>query len=292
MKRASLVVAVVAVSALATAYGVTRMTEAPQPAIAPQDVTVPRPAGATLEVTYIANQGVLIAAGSTQVLIDGLHREYRSSYPFLPEPYREQIEMARPPFNEIDVILVSHAHLDHFHPESVARHLTHNTDATLVSSEQVVDEVKARQEYSAVASRVKTITPPLTQRVATVAAGVQIEVLGIGHGRSGRHASVQNLGHIVKLGGKTLLHIGDASTDDDAIFDALNLEQSAIDIAFLPVWFLTSDDGAAIVRQHIKPKHIVAIHMPAQEPQRAAAEIRQRFPEAIAFTTLLERKFY
>ena len=260
--------------------------------IAPQGVPVPRPSGATLEVTYIANQGVLLAAGTTQVLIDGLHREYRSSYPFLPEPYREQIETARPPFDEIDVILVSHAHLDHFHAESITRYLTHNTRTTLVSSEQVVSEIQTQKGYAAIASRVKTITPPLTQRVATTVAGIPIEVLGVGHGRSGRHATVQNLGHIVKLGGKTLLHLGDASPDDNEIFDALNLEAAAIDVAFLPVWFLTSDDGAAIVRQHIRPKHIVAIHMPAHDPQRAAADIRQRFPDAIAFTTLLEKKFY
>jgi len=292
MKRAWLVVAIVAVSALLSAYGVTRIGGTPQPVIAPQGVSVARPAGTTIEVTYIANQGVLIAAGSTQVLIDGLHREYRSSYPFLPEPYREQFETARPPFNEIDVILVSHAHRDHFHPESVARYLSYNTATTLVSSEQVVGELQARKDYPAIASRVKTITPPLTQRVATVAAGVPIEVLGVGHGRTGRHATVQNLGHVVKLGGKTLLHLGDASTDDEEVFDALNLEEAAIDIAFLPVWFLTSDDGAAIVRQHIRPKHIVAVHMPAENPQRAAADIRRRFPDAIAFTTLLEKKFY
>ena len=292
MKRTWLAVAVVGVSALASAYGVTRITGTPQPVIAPQGVPVARPPGATLEITYIANQGVLIAAGTTQVLIDGLHREYRSSYPFLPEPYREQIETARPPFDDIDVILVSHSHLDHFHAESVARYLAHNTAATLVSSEQVVREMQARKEYAAIASRVKTITPPLTQRVNTVAAGVPIEVLGVGHGRTGRHATVQNLGHVVKLGGKTLLHLGDASTDDEEVFDALNLEEAAIDVAFLPVWFLTSDEGAAIVRRHIRPKHIVAVHMPAQDPQRTAANIRQRFPEAVAFTTLLEKKFY
>ena len=58
------------------------------------------------------------------------------------------------------------------------------------------------------------------------------------------------------------------------------------------MWFLTSDEGAAIVRQHIKPKHIVAVHMPADGVPRAVAEIRQRFPDAVPFTVLLEKKFY
>ena len=263
----------------------------PQPAVARQGAAAHAPPGATLEVTYIANQGVLLAAGDTQVLIDGLHREYRSSYPFLPEPYKEQIETAQGPFQQIDVILVSHMHLDHFHAESVARHLRHNPGAVLVSSEQVTGEVRKVAESEDIRSRVTTITPPLKQRVATVAAGVRVELLGVGHGR-GRHATIQNLGHLVTLGGKTLLHIGDATTEDASILDAFNLEEAAIDVAFLPVWFLTSDDGAAIVRQHIKPKHIVAVHMPAEDPQHAVARIKERFPEAVPFSVLLEKKFY
>ena len=33
-----------------------------------------------LEITYIANEGVLIASGDAQVLIDGLHRPYYPMY--------------------------------------------------------------------------------------------------------------------------------------------------------------------------------------------------------------------
>ena len=289
--HARVIVALVAVAAIATAFAMTRSGQAPEPVIAPQGVAVPRPPEASLEVTYIANEGVLIAAGQTQVLIDGLHRQYRSSYPFLPEPYREQIETAQPPFHEIDVILVSHMHLDHFHPESVVRHLRHNAGAALVSSEQIVGEVQRLTGYAAIKSRVTTITPALKQKVVTVAGGVEMELLGVGHG-TGRHGTVQNLGHVITLGGKRVLHIGDASTEDASIFDAFNLDEAQIDVAFLPLWFLTSDEGAAIVRQHIKPKHIVAVHMPADGVPRAVAEIRQRFPDAVPFTVLLEKKFY
>lgn len=292
MKRTWLLAAVVSIAAVATVYAMSRIGTFPQPVIAPRGAAAAaRPPGTTLEVTYIANEGVLIAAGTTQVLIDGLHREYRPAYPFLPEPYREQIETAQPPFDEIDVILVSHMHLDHFHPESIVRHLRHNPAATFVSSQQVVGEIEKLADDASVRSRVTTITPPLKARVSTVVGGIPVELLGIGHG-PGRHATIQNLGHLVSLGGKKLLHIGDASTDDASIFDALDLDEAGIDVAFLPVWFLTSDEGAAIVRQYIKPRHIVAIHMPAENPRSAAEEIRERFPNAVAFTTLLEKKFY
>lgn len=281
-------VAIIAV--LATGYAMTRDGSMPQPVIAPQGAAV-RPPGATIEVTYIANEGVLVAGDGRQVLIDGLHREYRPAYPFLPEPYRGQIETAQPPFDKIDVILVSHMHLDHFHPEAVASHLRHNPRTVLVSSEQVVREVQGTApDHDAIKARVTTATPALRERIALTAGGVTLEILGVGHG-TGRHRTIQNLGHVVTLGGKKLLHVGDADTAA-GIFDAFNLDAQGIDVAFLPVWFLTSDDGAAIVRNHIKPKHIVAVHMPAADADRAVAQMRERFPDAVAFTALLDKRYY
>jgi L-ascorbate metabolism protein UlaG (beta-lactamase superfamily) len=292
MKRAGFALLVIAVAAIAAAYAMTRDGAVPAPVIASQDAAPARPAGASLEVTYIANEGILLAAGATQVLIDGLHREYRASYPFLPEPYRDQIETAQPPFDEVDVVLVSHTHLDHFHAESVARHLQHNARARLISSEQVVAQMQTWADYAAIESRVRAVGPPVKQRVAVdgLSGDLSIDILGLGHGD--RHAGIQNLGHIVRLGGKTVLHIGDASTEDASIFAAFNLPAAQIDVAFLPVWFLTSDEGEAIVRQHIKPKQIVAVHMAAGDQQSVIDRMRARFPEAAAFTVLLEKKFY
>jgi L-ascorbate metabolism protein UlaG (beta-lactamase superfamily) len=244
----------------------------------------------TVEVTYVANEGVLLSAGDRKVLIDGLHREYRS-YPHLPEPHRGKLETAQPPFDGIDLILVSHVHLDHFHAEAIGRYLTHNPKAMLVSSEQVVGELeKGFADYASIGSRVTAVTPPLTHKVTMTAGGIEIEVLGVGHG-SGRHRTIQNLGHLVRLGGKTLLHLGDAEADP-GIFAKLNLDAAPIDVAFLPMWLLTGTDGPAIVKEHIKPRHIVAVHMPADGAERAAREIKELFPQADAFTVLLERRVY
>ena len=292
MKRAWLIFTVVAIVAvIATAYAITRTGTTPEPVIAPQGAAVPRPPGTTLEITYIANEGVLIAADGKQVLIDGLHREYQPDYTFLPQPYREQIETAQPPFDKIDVILVSHRHLDHFHPEAVARHLRHNLRTVLVSSEQIVREIETNvADYAAIKARVTTMTPALRQRTPVTAAGVDIELLGVGHG-TGRHRDIQNLGHVVTLGGKKLLHVGDADTSAE-IFEAFDLDEQNIDVAFLPTWFLISDEGADIVRNHIKPKHIVAVHLGPREPARTSERIRARFPDAAAFTALLEKRYY
>ncbi len=245
----------------------------------------------TVEITYIANEGVLISAGGKQVLIDGLHREYQPAYAFLPPAQREKIETAKAPFDKVDLILVSHVHLDHFHPESIGLHLQHNPKAVLVSSEQVVDEVEKKfKDYQAIKTRVTGATPPWKEKVAMKVAGIDFQILSLSHG-TGRHATIQNLGHVIKLGGKKLLHVGDADTAVEN-FEKFNLDEEGIDIAFIPFWFLLGTEGQTIVREHIKPKQIIAVHISPAESEKVTGQIKQAFPGAVAFTTMLEKRQY
>ncbi|HVF46016.1 MAG TPA: MBL fold metallo-hydrolase [Pyrinomonadaceae bacterium] len=244
-----------------------------------------------LEVRYIANEGVLITAGGKRVLIDGLHRRYGPEYAYLPVPEREKIESARPPFDAIDLVLVSHRHGDHFHPESVGLYLKNSPKTLFASSQQVVDEAAAGfAGYEAIKGRVTPIPFTLQDRRSMNLAGIDVEFLGLGHG-SGRHSTIQNLGHVISLGGKKLLHVGDAEFTAD-IFDAFDLEQKGIDIAFLPAWFLTNKMGRDLVEQHIKPKHIIAVHVGPNEADEVRKQIKPYFPDADVFGTMLEKRQY
>jgi L-ascorbate metabolism protein UlaG (beta-lactamase superfamily) len=131
-------------------------------------------------------------------------------------------------------------------------------------------------------------TPPWKEKVAMQVAGIDFEILRLRHG-TGRWRELQNLGHIIKLGGKKLLHVGDADTEVEN-FEKFNLEEEGIDIAILPSWFLS--EGLTVVREHIKPKRVIAVHISPARAERTAREIKQVFPNAVAFTTLLEKRSY
>jgi L-ascorbate metabolism protein UlaG (beta-lactamase superfamily) len=259
--------------------------------ITPVGLSIPSPPIAGLEITYVANEGVLIAAGDKQVLIDGLHREYKRDYAFLPAEHREKIEGAKPPFDKVDLILVSHLHLDHFHPESVGLHLKNNPRAVLVSSQQVVDEVaKNFSDFPLIKPRVKAATPPLKEKLAMNVAGIDFDILGLGHGSASFHW-IQNLGHIINLGHKKLLHLGDADISAE-IFKSFKLDEEGIDIAFIPFWFLLDQEGQTIVREHIKPRQVIAVHVSPSEGEKVAKRIRRTFPDAVTFNVLLQKSRY
>lgn len=288
MKYLWLIVAVLFVAAGSIVYA---MLDRPNPVTVAETTPASLPSSQTapVEITYIANEGVLISAGGKQLLIDGLHREYQRAYAFLPAAEREKIETAKAPFDQVDLVLVSHMHLDHFHAESVGLHLQHNPKALLVSSHQVVDQVEKNfKNYQAIRARVTASTPPAAQRVAMRVAGIDFEILGLRH-TGARHATIQNLGHVVKVGGKKILHIGDADMATDN-FEKFNLDEEGIDIAFLPMWFLIDSEGQTLVREHIKPRQIIAVHISPVDSERTAAQIKQAFPGAITFTTMLEKR--
>ena len=164
--------------------------------------------------------------------------------------------------------------------------------AQLLTSAQVAGEVEREfADYASIRTRVTAVTPPVGTRTTTRAAGIDLIVLGVGHG-SGRHSDIQNLGYIVTVGGRRFLHLGDAAPEDRGVFEKLRLVDDGIDVAFLPIWFLTEPAGQAIVRELIRPRRIVAVHMPASDAAGAMERARRTFPDADFFTTLLERRRY
>ena len=161
-------------------------------------------------MTYIANEGVLISANGKKILIDGLHREYKPAYAFPPAGLLKSLETAASPYDKINLLLVSHIHLDHFHPLSVGLHLQNNPNAIFASSEQAVEEVaKNFADYEKIKAQIKPITHEWKKSSELNHDGIKVKFLGLRH--SGENfRSIQNMGHLIEVGGKKLLHIGDA----------------------------------------------------------------------------------
>ncbi|MFQ5351382.1 MAG: MBL fold metallo-hydrolase, partial [Thermoanaerobaculia bacterium] len=88
-----------------------------------------------VQVIYLANEGFLLEAGETKVLVDALFGEGLRGYPVVPAPIRAELEGARGRFAGVDLILASHFHGDHFDAAAVARHLRANPGAVFLSTD-------------------------------------------------------------------------------------------------------------------------------------------------------------
>lgn len=240
-------------------------------------------------IRYIANEGVLIRVGEKQILIDGLHREYKPDYAFPPPELQNLLENAQKPYDKINLLLVSHVHLDHFHPISIGSYLKKNPNAMLASSEQIVGDIsKNFVDYEKIKAQIKPVTHEWKKTIEFERDGIKVKFLGLRHANA-QHASIQNLGHLIETGGKKFLHIGDADMTKEN-FSAFNLKQEKIDVAFIPYWFLLSDAGRALVREQFNPKTVIAVHISPGDAEEISAELKKVYPEATVFTKILEEK--
>ena len=259
----------------------------------PDEITKPVvvKTGTGLTVRYIANEGVLIASGDKQILIDGLHREYKPAYLFPPPEMQAVLENARPPYDRINILLVSHIHLDHFHPQSIGTYLRSNPGSLLATSEQAIDEVtKGFHGSEKINSQIMPIPHEWKKSVEMNLNGIKIKFLGLRHSGE-RFKDIQNLGHVIEIGGKKLLHIGDADMTAEN-FSAFNLWQEKSDVAFIPYWFLITPEGRAFVKDQFNPKSVIAVYIPPAEAEAVTAQLKKDLPEATAFTKILEERSF
>ena len=248
-------------------------------------------AGDRVVLTYVGNEGFLVAADGRKVLVDALYRGGVSGYVVIPEERRRLLEGALPPFDGVDLLLATHHHADHFDPQAVGAHLKKNPGARFFSTRQAVERLRSEfAGFDAVRDRVEGVTPGEGERARRSVRGIELEILTLHHGRD---RPIENLGFLFVIGGRKMLHVGDteATADDFAVYD---LAAERIDVAFLPFWHLIGENRPAAVRSAIRSERIVVMHVPPREAddpfiaglggwESMLSGIERAFPRAIVF---------
>jgi L-ascorbate metabolism protein UlaG (beta-lactamase superfamily) len=256
-------------------------------ALAIPSVSPTPPAQQGVSVTFLANEGVMLSAEGHKVLIDALFLKYERGYAVPADSTLAALQRARAPFDSVDLVLVTHRHGDHFHPAPVEAHLRANPRAVLVTSQQVIDSLRAYGPAGALpAARLMSSTMRAGTRRRDAISGVAVELLGLPHGG---HPRVEHIGYIVELGGRRVLHVGDADLSE-ATLAPLRLDTSRIDVALLPYWAVTGRTERRTIERWIRPRQIVAFHVGAREGAKAERAVRNAIPNAVTLVRSLETR--
>lgn len=235
--------------------------------VLPFSVQVQSHEGPDAEVRYLGNEGLLFSDGETKVLFDPFFHNAYGSYQLVPEETRQAIFNSEPPFDRVSVVVVSHAHGDHFSGEDVMKYLRDNSDVKLVGPQQAIDKVLALDPQllkQTIGLRLAFGDEPIT----TSLPGVVIDSVRIPHAGWPQRKDVVNLVHRVTLNQrKTVMHMGDADPDD-VHFEPFSThwQKQISNVAFPPYWFFTSKGGPVILSDRINTLKSVGIHVPVQVP--------------------------
>jgi L-ascorbate metabolism protein UlaG (beta-lactamase superfamily) len=244
-----------------------------------------------VEVTYLANEGVMLRAGSQKVVVDGIFRKAMEPYLNHDKDTQKDLEKAKGKFEDVDLILATHHHADHFDEQAVAVHLKSSPLTTFVGSTQMTDKVLT---IMGLALSPQVITADPDRRVTIEDDGIAVEVLNVLHSADPSkpmRTDVQHRGYIVHLNGLKILHLGDADGRPEN-FEPQQFPDDELDVAMIPYWYVLNEKERASIRQHIKTKKLVLIHVPPGDVKRVSDDAKKEFPEAIVLGTPGEKHCY
>ena len=231
-----------------------------------------------LHLTYIGCEGVLVRSASGAVIIDGLFGPEADGYHTPPAEALARVRSAQPPFDQVDAVLATHFHEDHFDAGAVAQYLRASERTRFASSQQAVDLLLAAAPE--LRDRAIAVDAPEGERVRHDFAGVTAEAFGLSHGKV-NYADVQQLGWVVTLAGRSLVHLGDGIIDEKTLRRA-GLIDAAIEVGVLPFWFLTYPFGKRLVASAFRPRAIFACHVRLHEREQVVSEIASWIPDAVS----------
>lgn len=232
------------------------------------------------KATFIANGGVLIQYQNSKVLIDGLYDADNPKFDAPSSTITKKMIAGTSPYNGIDFLLATHAHTEHFDAAMTAHFLLKNRDAIAVTTRHAADSIAAFEGSEMIIDQVRQV--PFVKTWSTYAKDEAIVRAAYVKHAGKKNAKIQLLMFLVNIGGKKILHIGDAAQDLSR-FEYLNLAGEEIDIAFIPFWFMTNIYGVEAVKKYFNPKKVVAIRFPAAGSPSSLAKIKQQAPGTIIF---------
>lgn len=228
----------------------------------------------TIQVTYVANTGFLIKTGDKKILMDGIFGGFEANWCDVPpRELTEKIIHGKAPFDNIDLVTVSHRHMDHFNVEMMMEFLTMNKNTHLACPEETVEKLKILEGYDKLESRIHSIPPGDGNSGSYNLKGIDVKGYNLDHGpyweidektgkKANRHGGVQNTVFVLSAGGIKFLHSGDwnfYNIEDNGIVKKIG----KIDLAFLDrgILFQKGEERLEIFKKYISPEKIIIMHL-------------------------------
>ncbi len=241
----------------------------------------------TCHITYIANEGFLVETGGKKVIIDGLFGQIDGDW--CDSPNKQTIalmEAGSPPFDQIDLLAITHKHQDHFNAQIVVKHLLNNSGGMVVCPNQVVEILMKDPDYERIKDRIVSITPRNLGDSILEVSGIPLRVMRLEHSHymeedstgkmRNRHQDIENLGYLFHMGGVKIFHCGDTNPLNKEEYSGYALQNDSIDVAFLERMFVARGaEGMEIINQFIQPRHIVFMHIGPQNRDAFTEHFRE-----------------
>jgi L-ascorbate metabolism protein UlaG (beta-lactamase superfamily) len=255
----------------------------------------------TVKITYIANCGFLITNQSVKVLIDPFGTEF-GAYFYLPSALtKTNIEEGNIPFDNINFVLITHIHGDHFNPFLAERFLQKNKGTKMVCPAQVRNQMKnSCVNYLQIepqiicpqvsANNFETISiNNISVTAIKMQHGTNRDLKGIRYDDYTEYEKTENFGYLVNFNDKVIFHQGDACLKmNEEILSKLNKK---VDVAFLS-YFDWDSTSFNILKDKLHAQNIIFMHGTKPAKELKNEQFKAIIPKLSFFNQELESKIF
>jgi L-ascorbate metabolism protein UlaG (beta-lactamase superfamily) len=240
-----------------------------------------------LQITYIANEGFLISGGNKKILIDALFKSKNYTCPS--DSLVSKILNNSAPADNINYLLVTHAHPDHFSEKLTTEFLLKNPKVRFISTRESCSKlieagyngtqiIPCNPEFG----EIKEINE-ITDSIFSVTA------FRLNHGGS---PDIDNLAYIIRINDFAIMHMGDAFVlHNEEYIKKINWDNYKIDVLF--VGYMDINQFVLdILDKTIKPKTIIMMHIHEDDIQEAKERNEQYSGRAVLFEKELDIKSF
>ncbi len=226
------------------------------------------------KVTYISNEGFLIENSGKKILVDALFETIEGNWCDSPsDTMVELMKNSSPPFDDIDIIAITHNHRDHFNESVVVNHMLSNKKGIVICPKKVGEILSKNPAFEKFSERIISVTPPLYSDTNIVVSNIPVRVLRFEHSHYmekdsitgveiNRHRNVENIGYLFNINGVKIFHCGDTNPFNEKEYTTYSLNSEEVDIAFLErMFFSAGETGVKIINDDIMPENIILMHI-------------------------------
>jgi len=208
-------------------------------------------------VHYVANEGFLLENNGKKVLIDALFNTGLDRYACPDSSLLSNMIQANSPFEDIDFLIFTHNHPDHFNDSLAYAFLSKHKETQMICPNQVTEQLHQNQMLMPdIESRIHIITPDSGQVEDQMIENLNFKVCRTKHSDT---YSIENNAYVIDFGGVKVFHSGDSWKEAMNDWPGFDLKAENIDLALVNGFY--AGDGYKLLNEKMSPKQIILMHM-------------------------------
>jgi L-ascorbate metabolism protein UlaG (beta-lactamase superfamily) len=229
----------------------------------------------------------------SRIIVDGLFRYGHNRYPTPDTAVIRLMTGNLEPFKGIDLILVTHTHVDHFDRHLVSACMLNNPATKLICTGQAVDSLRLDTlSFGRIEGRIIQCSPELNRSKRLFHGDIEIHACRFPHVGGAMFAATEHVAFLITGKSGSVFHSGDIDPFQTEGYEGIKINEQDVDVGLLNEDF-SKPANASLASEFINARNNVAMHLP--EPQSAewndtVMTNPRLFRNPYIFTRSLERR--